>query len=86
MAINKLHDEFHTLDLNTGWEVPAGYPSGIQRFRARRARQGKAAVWKPLINDIDANQVRDGDRVICLGFYNEKGEFQAASISKRLSQ
>ena len=38
------------------------------------------------INDIDANQVRDGDRVICLGFYNEKGEFQAASISKRLSQ
>ena len=38
------------------------------------------------INDIDANQVKDGDRVICLGFYNEKGEFQAASISKRLSQ
>jgi hypothetical protein len=38
------------------------------------------------ISDIDANQVKDGDRVICLGFYNEKGEFQAASISKRLSQ
>jgi hypothetical protein len=38
------------------------------------------------INDIDANQVKDGDRVICLGFYNEKGEFQAAAISKRLSQ
>ena len=38
------------------------------------------------INDIDANQVRDGDRVIFLGFYNENGEFQAASISKRLSQ
>ena len=37
------------------------------------------------INDIDANQVNDGDRVICLGFYNEKGEFQAAAISKRLS-
>ena len=31
MAINKLHDEFHALDLNTGWEVPAGYPSGIQQ-------------------------------------------------------
>jgi len=31
MAINKLHDEFHTLDLNSGWEVPAGYPSGIQQ-------------------------------------------------------
>jgi hypothetical protein len=37
------------------------------------------------INDIDANQVKDGDRVICLGYYDEKGEFQAASISKRLS-
>lgn len=31
MAINKLHDEFHTLDMNTGWEVPAGYPAGIQQ-------------------------------------------------------
>ena len=31
MAINKLHDEFHTLDMNTGWEVPAGYPRGIQQ-------------------------------------------------------
>ena len=31
MPVNKLHDEFHTLDLNTGWEVPAGYPSGIQQ-------------------------------------------------------
>jgi hypothetical protein len=38
------------------------------------------------INDIDAKHVKDGDRVICLGYYNEKGEFQAASISKRLSQ
>ena len=31
MPINKLHDEFHTLDMNSGWEVPAGYPSGIQQ-------------------------------------------------------
>ena len=37
-------------------------------------------------NDIEAKHVKDGDRVICLGYYNEKGEFQAASISKRLSQ
>jgi len=28
------------------------------------------------INDIDANQVKDGDRVICLGYYDEKGEFK----------
>ena len=31
MPVNKLHDEVHTLDLTTGWEVPAGYPSGIQQ-------------------------------------------------------
>lgn len=31
MPVNKKHDEFHTLDLNSGWEVPAGYPSGIQQ-------------------------------------------------------
>ena len=31
MPINKLHDEFHTLNLNEGWEVPAGYPTGIKQ-------------------------------------------------------
>ncbi|GGF65131.1 hypothetical protein GCM10007301_26160 [Azorhizobium oxalatiphilum] len=31
MAINKAHDEFYTLDLNSGWEVPPGYPQGIQQ-------------------------------------------------------
>ncbi|MFG1480128.1 cupin [Xanthobacter sp. V4C-4] len=31
MAITKIHDEFRTVDLSTGWEVPPGYPSGIQQ-------------------------------------------------------
>lgn len=31
MAINKRHDEFYTLDMSKGWEVPAGYPAGIQQ-------------------------------------------------------
>src|SRR6201987_250310 len=31
MSINKLHDEFHALDMASGWEVPPGYPSGIQQ-------------------------------------------------------
>ena len=31
MAINKRHDEFHTLDLTTGWETPPGYPQGIEQ-------------------------------------------------------
>jgi uncharacterized cupin superfamily protein len=29
--INKKHDEFHAVDLSTGWEVPEGYPSTIQQ-------------------------------------------------------
>ena len=31
MAINKVHEEFHTLDMSKGWETPAGYPAGIQQ-------------------------------------------------------
>ena len=31
MAINKVHEEFHTLDMSKGWETPAGYPPGIQQ-------------------------------------------------------
>ncbi|MDP2356248.1 MAG: cupin [Beijerinckiaceae bacterium] len=31
MAINKLHDEFKSLDMSVGWEVPAGYPEGIKQ-------------------------------------------------------
>lgn len=31
MAINKKHDEFHAVDLSTGWEVPPGYPAGIEQ-------------------------------------------------------
>lgn len=27
----KLHDEFRTIDMATGWETPPGYPSGIQQ-------------------------------------------------------
>ena len=28
MPVNKSHDEFYTLDMSKGWEVPAGYPAG----------------------------------------------------------
>ncbi|VVE55088.1 cupin [Pandoraea anhela] len=31
MAINKRHDEFHTIDMKDGWEVPPGYPPGIEQ-------------------------------------------------------
>ncbi|MGI3171039.1 cupin [Pseudooceanicola sp. C21-150M6] len=31
MPINKEHKEFHTLDMDAGWETPPGYPAGIQQ-------------------------------------------------------
>jgi hypothetical protein len=31
MAIEKEHKEFHTIDLERGWETPPGYPAGIQQ-------------------------------------------------------
>jgi hypothetical protein len=31
MPIHKEHKEFHTVDLQKGWEVPAGYPAGIEQ-------------------------------------------------------
>jgi hypothetical protein len=37
------------------------------------------------IDTIDASQIKDGDQVICLGSYDDKGEFHATTISKRLS-
>lgn len=37
------------------------------------------------VNTIDPSQVKDGDYVICLGSINDKGEFHASTISKRLS-
>jgi len=31
MAIHKEHKEFYTVDLTSGWEVPPGYPEGIEQ-------------------------------------------------------
>ncbi len=31
MPITKTHDEFHALDMESGWAVPAGYPAGIEQ-------------------------------------------------------
>ena len=37
------------------------------------------------VNDIDASQVKDGDRVICTGTLDKDGIFHATLISKRLT-
>ena len=30
MPITKIHDEFHKLDMDSGWSVPPGYPEGME--------------------------------------------------------
>jgi hypothetical protein len=37
------------------------------------------------VNDIDASQVKDGDRVICRGTFEKGAALHATLISKRLS-
>ena len=37
------------------------------------------------VNDIDASQVADNDRVICLGTWSKDGVLHATKISKRLT-
>lgn len=31
MVNSKEHKEFHAVDLNSGWQVPPGYPQGIEQ-------------------------------------------------------
>jgi hypothetical protein len=38
-----------------------------------------------VVNTIDASQVKDGDRVICRGTFDDKGVLHATNISKRLT-
>lgn len=37
------------------------------------------------VNNIDAGQVKEGDRVICVGTVDDKGVFRASMVSKRLT-
>jgi hypothetical protein len=31
VPVNKQHDEFYAVDLESGWETPPGYPEGIEQ-------------------------------------------------------
>jgi hypothetical protein len=37
------------------------------------------------VNDIDADQIKDGDRVIIMGIWDKNGVLHATLISKRLT-
>jgi hypothetical protein len=83
----KLHDEFRTIDMTTGWETPAGYPAGIQqkilsgsldergktgnRSRLLRFAPGEYTI-KPFVHDYwEEVFLVSGDLIVG---NNEKGE------------
>lgn len=66
-----------TVRMGTAPEKIVKYDASTQWTATRHAEKTAAP--------IDAAQVKDGDWVICTGYYDEKGLFHAAAISKRLS-
>jgi hypothetical protein len=46
---------------------------------------GQSGARQQEVNDIDASQVKDGDRVICKGTWDKNGVLHATLISKRLT-
>ena len=57
----------------------------------KTVRYGSSTRWvsqehgSKEVKDIAASQVKDGDRVICMGIWNKDGTLHATLISKRLS-
>ena len=43
MAVNKAHKEFFAVDMKAGWEVPEGYPPGIEQKILSGALDEKAS-------------------------------------------
>src|ERR1035438_6769636 len=64
---------------------------GMEKLGERTVHYDASPKWtskyhgEKKVNTIDASQVKDGDYVICLGSYDDKKEFHATMISKRLS-
>jgi hypothetical protein len=64
---------------------------GMEKLGERTVHYDASTKWtskyhgEKKVNTIDASQVKDGDYVICLGSYDDKKEFHATMISKRLS-
>jgi hypothetical protein len=61
--------------------------SGVQRFVAYdgSTRWVSQAHGSNKVTDIDATQVKEGDRVICQGTWDKDNVLHATLISKRLS-
>jgi len=63
--------------LGSNAEMTVGYDSSTQWVSQEHGSKK--------VNDIDASQVKDNDRVICKGSMGKDGVLHATLISKRLS-
>jgi hypothetical protein len=50
----------------------------------KRIHYGDSTKWTQGTKTADKSEFKDNSRVICLGNYDEKGEFQASRIDLRL--
>jgi hypothetical protein len=90
VPIKKEHKEFHTIDMTTGWEVPTGYPKGIQQqilageldevnkrgFRTRHLRfEPGVYTTKPFVHDYwEEVYLLSGDLIVGCDENGEGGE------------
>jgi hypothetical protein len=75
-VVVRSNDKTSTLTVRTDKE-------GVERM----VHFDSATRWtqsvKGEVKDVERSVVKDGDRVICLGNYNDKKEFIATRVSKR---
>jgi mannose-6-phosphate isomerase-like protein (cupin superfamily) len=90
MKIQKKHTEFETIDLGKGWEVPPGYPPGIEQqilsgvldekakkgFRTRHLRfQPGVYTTKPFQHDYwEEVYLVSGDLIVGCDAHGNGGE------------
>ena len=59
--------------------------ASLHKSSSRQTKWVSQEHGSKTVNDIDASQVKDNDRVICKGTYDKDGVLHATLISKRLS-
>lgn len=77
IRISKEHSTINVRDHRASVERVIHYDSAT-KFAAQEHASKK-------VEDIDPSQIKEKDRVICLGTYIKQGGFHATMISKRLS-
>ncbi len=78
---------FLPLALVSAQDKPEDAKAAPAEGKAEKAtKQGRwEGIGSKKVNDIDASQINDNDRVICMGTWDKDGVMHATLISKRLT-